>query len=260
MKNRFIYMLSVFLISFISLNADQLEDIQKAGVLNVGIEKEFAPFNFINRQGERVGFDIDIIEYIAKEMGVKLKYTILPFSDLMPSVEDKSIDVAIAAIMHKQKRETNVDFSITYMYDGQSIMSKKDSSYENYKSFNGKNIGAILGHSSGKVFEAISPLSNVMYFKDLEELKLALLDNVIDAVTSDETALAYLVNKDKDKLKMIGKKFTIQPYGIVLPENQSKLRDTINFSIQKLVKDKTYNKIYKKWFNKEISKRPVLWP
>ncbi|HIP13838.1 MAG TPA: amino acid ABC transporter substrate-binding protein [Arcobacter sp.] len=260
MKNKFIYLLLVFFICLNNLDANKLDDIKKSGVLYVGIENEFAPFNFLSRKGNRIGFDIDIINYVANNLGVKIKFTTMPFSKLIPSVRDGKIDVAIAAILHKQSREENVDFSITYMYDGQSIMSKKSSTYKNYKSFEGKTVGAIIGHTSGKVFEAISPLSNVVYFNNLLEIKEALLHGVIDAATSDETALSYIVKKYETKLAMVGSKFTVQPYGIVLSQNESDFRDAVNFSIQKLVKEKKYDKIYKKWFHRKPIKRPVLWP
>ena len=259
MKTKFMYIIFSILISFTSVNANKLDDIKKSGLLTVGIENELAPFSYLNRSGKRIGFDIDIIEYIAKNLNVKIKYVILPSSELINSVKNSSVDVSISAITHKKTKEQNIDFSLTYLFDGQSIIAKKSSKAENYKSFDTKNVGAVLGNNDGKIFKVISPLSNIVYFNNLPELKEALLNGVVDAATAEESVLYNMLIKNKNKFKMIGKKFTIKPYGIVLPENESKLRDAINLSIQKLVKEKVYNKIYNKWFHKNPSKRPVLW-
>ena len=260
MTKKIVFMIVSIVYFSVYLQANKLADIQKNKVIVVGIEEEFEPFNFISRTGKRIGFDIDMMQYIAKELGVKVIYKPMMFADIIPSVVNGKINVAIAAIMHKREREHNVDFSITYMYDGQAILAKKKDKYINYKSFAGKSLGSIYGHTSGKVFEAISPLSSIVYFYNLTEMLVALDAGVIDAITTDESVLDNIVKKNKKKYKIIGKKFTVQPYAIVLPENESKLRDAINFAIQKSVKTKEYAKIYKKWFKKSPSKNPVLWP
>lgn len=260
MKIKFIYILFTILLCLNTVNANKLLDIKKSGILTVGIQNDLKPLTFLNKKKERIGFDIDIIKYIANNLNLKLNFVILNSSELISYVENENVDLSISAITHKEVEESNVDFSITYLYDGQILMTNKSSKYKNYKNLAGKNVGALNESNCGKIFEVISPSTTIIYFNNILEIKDALINNEIDAATGKVTLLYSILFNSKTKLKLIGRKFTIEPYGIVLPEDESKFRDAINLSIQKLVKDKTYNKIYKKWFHKYPSRRPVLWP
>jgi len=258
-KNKIIvYILSLLLVS--SVFADKLADIKESGILKVGVKTDFEPFGFTNRNGEIIGFDIDIMKAIAKNIGVKLELIPVTSKNRIQYILENKVDVVAASMTHKIKRDKQIDFTITYFYDGQAILASRKSMATSYKSFVDKKVGAQIGSSSGKVFEVIQPLCEVVYKEDMKEIINDLYDGKIDAVTSDYSFLKTIAKKSKGKLKMIGHKFTIEPYGIGLPENESNLRDALNLSIQDMVKTKEYKKVYKKWFKTNPLKSPTLWP
>jgi polar amino acid transport system substrate-binding protein len=245
-KNKFLNLILGFLV-FTNLSyADKLTDIQRSGVLKAGVKKN-------------VGFDIDLIKYIASQLNVKLK--LIPIVDTKAnSIFKNDVDVLIASVTHKIKRDKNIDFSISYFFDGQSILAKSNSIATNLKYYNKKKVGALTNSLSGKIFKALVPNSEIIYLKNIVELKKALYNGKIECITSNYAFLSKIANKSNKKLKLIGKPFTIEPYGIGLKENESNLRDELNFAIQKAVKTGEYTKIYKKWFNTKPRRMPVLWP
>ncbi|HIP13837.1 MAG TPA: transporter substrate-binding domain-containing protein [Arcobacter sp.] len=258
-KNK-LSVLLVLILFTINLFADRLADIEKAGVLKAGVKVDFEPFGFKSRKGKIIGFDIDMMEEIARNMGVRLELIPVTSENRIQFILDNKVDVVAASMTHRIKIDIDIDFTITYFYDGQSILANRTIKARSYKDFEDKKVGAQLGSSSGKVFEVIQPLATMVYKKDFSILVEDLKSGKIDAITSDYGFLRNIAKKSKGKLKMVGKKFTVEPYGIGLPENESNLRDALNIAIQKSVKTKKYKKIYKKWFRSNPIKSPTLWP
>lgn len=250
----FILMLSI------PLNANQLKEIQQKGEIVVGVKQDYDPFGFISRTGKTIGFEIDLASYIAQKLGVKLKLVPVTPRDRISMLLSKKVDIIIATMTHNRFIDQEIDFSITYFYDGKAMLVQKDSPVNSYQDFQNKTMGAVKGESSGEVFEVIQPLATIKYYENYKQLFDALDKKEIEGITSDYAFLLAKVKKNRFKYKIVGKAFTIEPYGVALRENQSDLRDEINFIIQASVKSGYYDEIYKKWFNKLAYKKPILWP
>jgi polar amino acid transport system substrate-binding protein len=250
----------VFCFTCINLQANQLKEIQQKGEIVVGVKNDFDPFGFVSRKGKIIGFDIDMAKFIAKELGVKLKLVPVTSSNRIPMLLDKRIDIIMASMTHKVSRDKDIDFSISYFYDGQAILVRRESKIRSYNDFVNRKIAAVKGASSGKVFSVVQPLSQIKYYDTYEDAFKAIDAKEVDGMTSDFAFLSVKAKKSNFKYKTAGKPFTVEPYGIGIRENESDLRDEINFILQTSVKKGIYDRIYKKWFNKLPLKKPVLWP
>lgn len=249
------------LISFIgSAHADKLADIKKAGVLKAGVKYDFKPFGFLNKEKKVVGFDIDLLKYIAKDLGVKVKFQPVTSENRIPLVTGGQIDIAAASMTHKVKRDDTIDFTISYFFDGQSILTTKDSKAKSAKDFAGKRVGVTQGATSGENFKKIVPKAKIVTLQGYPALIMALNTGKIDAITTDFTWCKTQADDSKGKFKVIEDSIAYEPYGMGISENESNLRDAINFAIQNSVKDGTYKKLYNKWFGKDPSKLLELWP
>lgn len=243
-----------------TLFADQLSTITTDKAIKIGVKVDFEPFGFMDEKNQLVGFDVDIAKLIAKELGVSIELIPVTSDNRIPLLLDKKIDLIIASMTHKKTRDKDIDFSISYFYDGQTIMARNSLIAASYNDFQGKKVGAVTGATSGKVLEAISPLAKVIYYQNYDEVSIALDKGEIDAITSDSAFLSNKARKSNEKYKMIGKPFTIEPYAVGIRENESNLRDEVNFIIQKMVKSGYYDEIYEKWFGQKPTTRPELWP
>ena len=113
--------------------ADQLSDVKRAGVLKAGVKYDFKPFGFVNAKGKVVGFDIDLLKYVSKELGVKVKFQQVTSKTRIPMVAAGTIDIAAASMTHKQMRDDTIDFTISYFFDGQSMLVRKNEKKRSYK-------------------------------------------------------------------------------------------------------------------------------
>lgn len=259
MKKVLLFVLSVFMISTMSF-ADKLADVKKAGVLNAGVKYDFKPFGYVNSKNKVVGFDIDLLEYVAKDLGVKVKFSQVTSKTRIPLVASGKIDIAAASMTHKVKRDDTIDFTISYFFDGQSMLVRKDTKIRTAKGFAGKKVGAIQGATSGENFKKASPKAKIVYFQEYPQAVMALKKGKIDAVTTDLVWCSTQAADSKGALKVTGGTISFEPYGMGIPENESNFRDAINFAIQNAVKDGTYAKLYKKWFNMKPKIIPEVWP
>jgi len=240
--------------------ADKLADIKKSGVLNAGVKYDFKPFGFVNAKNNVVGFDIDLLKYIAKDLGVKVKFQQVTSKTRIPLVAGGQIDIAAASMTHKVMRDDTIDFTISYFFDGQSMLVRKDCKTRSAKGFAGKKVGAIQGATSGENFKKASPKAKIIYFQEYPQAVMALKKGKIDAVTTDLVWCSTQANDSKGTLKVTGGTLSIEPYGMGIAENESNLRDAVNFAIQNAVKDGTYTKLYKKWFGENPKVIPEIWP
>ena len=260
MLNRFLYGFIFLLLFSSTVYSDMLKDIKKSGVLKAGVKHDFEPFGFVDQYGEVVGFDIDLLNYIANDLGVKLQTTRVTSKNRIEKLEDGFVDMVAASMTHKRDRDIPIDFSISYFFDGQSTLTRSNIMNKKARGFSGKKVGAIEGSTSGKNFKRLVPKARIVYFDSYDQSLESLKNGEIDAMTTDLVWCALQAKKSNGKLKVVGKILTFEPYGIGVRENESNFRDAVNNAIQKSVKDGTYLKLYKKWFDKEPKRLPEIWP
>ncbi len=240
--------------------ADKLSEVQEAGVLKAGVKYDFKPFGFVNEKNKVVGFDIDLLKYIAKDLGVKVKFQQVTSKTRIPLVSSGQVDIAASSMTHKVKRDETIDFTVSYFFDGQSMLVRKDERTRTAKGFAGKKVGAIQGATSGENFKKASPKAKIVYFQEYPQAVMALRKGKIDAVTTDLVWCSTQAKDSNGALKVTGGTISNEPYGMGIPENESNFRDAVNFSIQKAVSDGTYTSLYKKWFGEKPKQLPEVWP
>ena len=255
-------LISLLTISILSCSvyADKLADIKESGILKAGVKYDFKPFGFVNDKNNVVGFDVDLLKYIAKDLGVKIKFQQVTSKTRIPLVANGKIDIAAASMTHKVMRDDTIDFTISYFFDGQSMLVRANEKSKTVEDFAGKKVAAIQGATSGKNFKKASPKAKVVYFQEYPQAVMALKKGKIDAVTTDLVWCTTQANDSKGELKVTGGTISFEPYGMGIAENESNFRDAVNIAIQKSVRDGYYAKSYKKWFGINPKVIPEVWP
>lgn len=256
--------LRIFLlfICVVGLNAatDKLIDIKATGLMNIGVKYDFKPFGFIDNRGRLVGFDVELSRFIADKLQVTAKFHQVTSENRIPILLKDDIDIIVASMTHKISRDKEIDFSISYFFDGQSILVREDEISVTPKEFANRKVGAIKGATSGPNFKKLVPKARLVYFSEYPQALRALKRGNIDAITTDFTWCNQQVKDSNETLKVVGGLLSFEPYGIGLKENQSKLRDAINFALIELVKEGVYSELYEKWFGEKPKRYPSLWP
>ena len=214
----------------------------------VGVDANFRPFEFKNEQGEFTGFDVELFDAVAKDIGIDYKWRTMDFNGIIPGLQSKSLDAAIAAITIKSEREKVVDFSYPYYDAGLVILVRADNTdIKNFEDLKGKAVATKLATTSADYLKA-QGIENVKLFPNTDNLFMELLTKNVDAVFFDSPPLMYYAqNQGQGKVKVVGPLYQGQSYGIAFPQG-SELREKVTISILKMKEDGSYDELYKKWF------------
>lgn len=191
--------------------AKDLENVQSAGVLKVGMECAYAPFNWTqtddsnggvkiaNAEGYANGYDVQIAKNIADELGVTLEVYAYEWDALIPAVESGKLDCIIAGMSPTDERKEKIDFSSNYYISNLVIITKKDSAFANAKSladFKGAKINAQDGTFHAEAANQIEDVTaDVM--DDFTMLYTAVTSGTIDGYIAEEpTAFQVCGNND----------------------------------------------------------------
>lgn len=181
----------------------KLDQIKKAGVLVVGTEALYPPYEFhavIDGKDTIVGFDIDLANAIAKEIGVQLKVVDMAFDGIIPALQVGQIDVAIAGISPYDERKLVVDFSDIYYQSTQDCLIRvadKDK-YTSIDSLTGKKIGAQLGALQEKIANEQIKNAKVLALDKVPSLVQELKTKNVDAVICESPVAEGFIRKNPD--------------------------------------------------------------
>lgn len=225
----------------------------KAKVLKVGSETTFAPFEFQDEKSkEYVGFDMDLIRAIGKEMGVEVQIQSMGFDGLIPALEAGNIDVAISGMTITAERAKKVDFSTPYYKSGLSMVVKVDNdTLKTFKDLEGKRIAVQIGTTGAMEAKKIKD-ATIREFNNAPEAFMELKAGGVDAVVNDLPVNEYYIAQAGGKdAKVVGEPLTSEEYGIAISKKNTETTEKVNKAIEALKKNGEYERIYMKWFGKK---------
>ncbi len=142
---------------------EQLKTIQEKGVINVGLEGTYPPFSFQDENGKLAGFEVELSELLAKELGVKAKIQPTKWDGILAALESKRLDVVVNQVTISEERKKKYDFSEPYTVSGiQALILKKKAADLNIKTAQdlaGKKSRRGPGHQLRTVGQARRPES-----------------------------------------------------------------------------------------------------
>jgi glutamine transport system substrate-binding protein len=222
--------------------------IAVAEPLTVGCDVDFKPFVYKSAKGEITGFDIELWNALAKELGHTYRLIPMKFTELLPALAAGKIDVALAGITIRSDREKMVDFSFPYYESGLQIAVRADDNHiGNIGDLVDKTVGTKEGTSSADFLKNIQTKS-VRLFPSIEAAYTALQEKTVDAVVFDvQSTLTYLAGSGKGSIKTVGPPYRRQFYGIAFQQG-SPLREPFNIKLLQYMEDGWYDIVFRKWF------------
>ncbi|QUH05579.1 amino acid ABC transporter substrate-binding protein [Saccharopolyspora erythraea] len=224
----------------------------ESGHLTTCTHMDYKPFQF-HDQGKIVGFDVDLVDLIARDLGVQQKIVDTPFEGIQ-SGEDlntRRCDVAAAAMSITDVREQNFDFSDPYFDATQALLTKKGSGLNSLQALRGKKLGVQLS-TTGETYANENKAANgyeVVQFEDLPLSVTAVQTGQIDAAINDNSVLGDFI-KNNPEVEITTEFTTGDQYGIGVATGNEALRNAVNQSLKKMKENGEYDAIYQKWFGK----------
>jgi ABC-type amino acid transport substrate-binding protein len=214
---------------------DSLQRVQSSGHMVVGTSADYAPFEYYNADFQFEGFDIALMDEIARRLGVTADYHDIVFEGLGGAIQARQVDLAIAAISETPERAQVMDFGNVYYISEDGVLAREDTS-----------IAALtapvelaswrVGVERGSVFEGWiedtlvntgqMPQTNLFSYEKVGDATRDLAQQRLDLVVMDllpaEAALTG------GGLKLVGQGLNQERFAIALPKGEDSLRDEVN--------------------------------
>lgn len=245
-KALFFSVILVFVFSFAAFSGT-LDSILSKGVIKIGNDATYAPFEYRNFKNEVVGFDIDLIKALAKEMGdLEVEIIDTAWDGIIPGLLSKKYDMICSAMTITEERAKKVTFSDPYFETGQVIAVFKDrDDIKSVEDLKGKVIAVQLGTTGDFAASKIEGVK-VKRFDTIDKAYFEVMLGRADAVVNDLAQTAYGIKRFP--LKIVGKPFTVEYYGIAMRKEDKDLHKAVNEALKRLKEKGIYDEIYKKWF------------
>lgn len=221
----------------------------KDGTLTVGTAAEYEPFEYME-DGQYKGFDLDLIQDIAKKLGLTVEFANVDFDTIVPGVSSGAkYDVGIGAITVTPERKKEVDFTDSYYMDDQAIVTMKDKADitgDNYKE-KLDSADAKIAVQSGSTAEAFAkenfPKAELVPFKNATDCFSALQAGQSVALVTNRSVAAQLVATSFDNEQVIKLISTGEEYAIAVNKDNAGLKDAINKALKELTDDGTVDSL-----------------
>jgi glutamate transport system substrate-binding protein len=210
------------------------------------------------------GFDIEIAKIIAKDLGVdeaNIEWKTTVSANREPFIQQGTVDLVIATYTINDDRKKKVNFAGPYYVAGQDLLVKtENTTITGPDTLDGKKICSVTGSTPAKRIKDEHPKAQLQLFDSYSKCVEALAQDKVDAVTTDDIILAGYAAQSQfaGKLKVVGNKFSNEPYGIGLKKDDKSSCEKINEILKKAGSDGRYKAAWDTTLGKSGTPAPTL--
>lgn len=226
--------------------ARTIDEIKKSGELRIAVFGDKKPFGYVDNDGSYQGYDIELGNQLAQDLGVKVKYISVDAANRAEYLISNKVDITLANFTVTDERKKQVDFALPYMKVSLGVVSPKTGLITDVKQLEGKTLIVTKGTTAETYFEKNHPEIKLQKYDQYSDSYQALLDGRGDAFSTDNTeVLAWaLENKGFEVgITSLGDPDTI---AAAVQKGNQELLDFINKDIEKLGKENFFHKAYEK--------------
>jgi polar amino acid transport system substrate-binding protein len=223
-------------------------ELVKAGQLTTCTHLPYPPFQS-EIDGKVQGFDVALIDLVAKDLGVKQDILDTPFENFKTGafLNSGECDLAAAGMTITDERKKNVDFSDPYFDATQAVLADKDAGIGSFADLKGKKVGA-QAQTTGEDYAKSQGLDPVS-FESSDAVLNGLRSGQVDAVVIDYPVVqGWLKDKaNADAFEVADNVNTGEQYGFTVKKGNTKLLAAVNKALSEAKSDGTYRELYEKW-------------
>jgi ABC-type amino acid transport substrate-binding protein len=225
-----------------------------AGQLTVGMNLQFKPEMYLEN-GEPAGYDVDLLNELVPDLGVKLNIQNLNFDGLIPGLQSKKFDMVSVGLTPTEERKQVVDFTRAYVPDALvlGVASKDAAGITSVDALNakGKTITALQGSSGEQLAKKLFPDAKVQGFPDQNAAFLEVATGRADGIVVEDYLLAQFQASNAGKLDKaaIDKPLDVQYGSWAVPKGNEDFVKYLDGWLCKAQNDGTLERLYKKDFS-----------
>ena len=227
------------------------------GKITVASNIAYPPFEF-SPKGRPKGFDIDLMNEIAKRAGFKVRYENVQFDSVLRGLDADLFDAAISAMSITGEREKQIDFSDPYFNADQALLVESDSKIKSVDDLSDATVGVQAGSTGQIKAEELlddEQIGEIMPYRTIGDAFAALEGGKVEGVIYDLSAAHRKIVESNGEIRFVESISTGEQYGIAFPKD-SPLVDPVNRALAEIKDDGTYEKLYKKWIGMPPKETP----
>lgn len=207
-----------------------IEQVQQRGVLRVGMST-FVPWAMKDKQGNLIGFEIDVAKRLAQDMGAKVEFVPTNWSGILPALLTGKFDIIVGGMGITSERNLKVNFSDPYDYTGMSIVANRKlaKGFSSLEDFNRPTvtIAARIGTTAAAAAKKHVPKAKLKLFDNESQAVQELLNGRVHALIASAPLPASMALNYPDRLFLpLKENFTREPIGFAIVKGDV---DTLNF-------------------------------
>lgn len=236
-----------------SIAATVPEEIRSTGKLVIGVNTPYAPNEFKDADGQIVGFDVDLMNAVARTLGLVPEYRETAFEAILPSVRAGDFNVGMSSVTDTKEREEAVDF-VTYFQAG-TLWAQRTGSGFSPADACGLRIGVayatlqeteeVPAKSKECVAAGSAPIDEVVYVTQ-DDLTKALINGEVDVMATDSPVAGFAIKTSGGALEAAGDVFNSAPYGWPVAKG-SGLAESLRQALAHLISTGEYRTIALMW-------------
>lgn len=230
-----------------------LNSIQKKAEITIGVSI-LPPWVMKNKQGELIGFEIDIANQLARDMGVKVKFKQYQWNEMIPALNKGEVDIIASGLSITPKRALQVNFSNPYSSSGYSLVSNlsltKD--FTSIKDLNNEKIfiTAVKGTVSADLATKVFPKAKLDLRKTAKEATSAVVNGTVHAFISSSPVPEFVSLKHPDSVDLpLKKPLLTTKEAFAVRNNNQEMLNFLNAWIIAHKADGWIDSSHKYWFN-----------
>ena len=217
-----------------------LAEVKEAGKLTVATSPDFPPFESLEG-GKVVGIEVDIMNLIAKELGVELEIIQMDFDSVLFGIQSAKYDCGMSGITASEDRKENMLFTTPYYNAAQVIVVKEGSAITGKADLAGKKVSVQTGTTADEGCKAEG--LDVSAFAANADAKAALTTGKVDAWIVDNLTAMQMV-EEGDGLVILTEKMTEEPYAFAFAFGSEDLVAEIDKALKTLIDNGTIESIF----------------
>jgi polar amino acid transport system substrate-binding protein len=235
-----------------------LDDILKAKEIKIAIPTDFPPYGFVGTDLKPQGLDIEMANYIAAKLGVKVELLPVTTANRIPYLQTKKADLVISTLGKNAEREKVIDFSAAYAPFFQAVYASKSLGIKSFADMAGKSVAVTRGAMEDQELAKVAPAN--VDFKRFEDNNATIAAFVAGQTQTIATSAAVAGNM-MQKNPQLGAEYKLllkdSPCFVGIAKGEDALKAKVNEIIAAAKKDGTLDAMSKKFLGKEAGDLPL---
>ena len=228
-------------------HADELDEITKAGELKVGIFEDFPPFSSAGTDLVSQGYDIDVINALAKALGVKPKLTGITGQNRIPSLTEHKLNLLVSVGVSDERKKV-VAFTAPYAPYSIDVMGPSALAVKTVADLAGKTVAVNRGTLEDTSLTAVAPkTTDIQRFNDYNGVISAFLSGQVQLMVVGNDVGASVLAKHPDIKPESKFQLLNSPSAMAINKGEDRLLAKLDETLAKMKKDGTLDSISKKW-------------